>query len=109
MDEVNRDHTSVASLKQPAAPGEPTLVVLSGELDISNVDAARAVVDEALSAGPDRLAFDLSGLTFMDSSGIAVLVHAANLIDDIELRQPSDIVRRIIEITGLSDTFTINS
>jgi anti-anti-sigma factor len=107
MAEVNK--FPIAVLNEPAKIGDPQVIVLRGELDISTADAARAVLDSSLSNQPDRVVFEMAGLTFMDSSGIAVLVHAANRAKYVELRHPSAIIRRIIEITGLSRTFTIDA
>jgi anti-anti-sigma factor len=55
------------------------------------------------------LIFDLSRLRFMDSAGIAVLIGAAAKVKAVHLRDPSPIVRRVIEVTGLSDVLPIES
>ncbi len=60
-------------------------------------------MEELLGQKPSRVVFDLSQLTFMDSSGIAVMVYVANNVEKIELRQASSIIRRVVEATGLSD------
>jgi len=57
--------------------GDTPVVSLSGELDLSNTERVRSQVDDALAGGSDRLVFELSGLEFMDSSGIALLAAAA--------------------------------
>ena len=80
-------------------------VVLVGELDVSSADSARAVVDRAIEINRAELAFDMEGLTFMDSSGLALLVHAHNRAGVVVIRRPPEIVRRAIEITGLADLF----
>ena len=57
--------------------GRDVTAVLSGEVDHHH---ARAIMDEldrlADTALPRRLTLDLSGVSFMDSSGIAVLLRA---------------------------------
>ncbi len=45
----------------------------------------------------------------MDSSGIAMLVSVAREGREVQLRNPSAIVRRLIELTGLAETFGITS
>jgi anti-sigma B factor antagonist len=82
-------------------------IKLSGELDISNADTFRSEVEKVVAAKPSGLIFDLGELTFMDSSGIAVMVYAANNIDSIELHHPSEIIRRVVEATGLSEILLI--
>jgi anti-anti-sigma factor len=84
-------------------------IVLRGELDASSAESARVVLDRALALGPDQIVFDVGELGFMDSSGIAVLVRAANHVGSVVLLRPSDMIRRIIEITGLSSTLRIES
>ena len=76
---------------------------LSGELDMVSVERVRSVLEGALTAEDDRLAFDVSELQFMDSSGIALLVSAARTARQVELRHPTPIVRRLIELTGLTE------
>jgi anti-anti-sigma factor len=83
------------------ALGVPTVAV-SGELDISNVSALRSRLDPILDSDPKRLVFDLDGLTFMDSSGISVLLNAAGRVP-VRLRHVSRAVRMVIEVTGLDE------
>ena len=79
------------------------VIRLSGELDMVSVERIRPVVERVLAGGNDRLVFDVSGLEFMDSSGIALLVSATRNAGQVELRYPTPIVRRLIELTGLTE------
>jgi anti-anti-sigma factor len=107
---------------EPPTPEPPTVqiemrldptgahvVVLSGELDSANA----ATLQERLASVPPRparpLIFDLTGLRFMDSAGIAVLIGASANTGGVSLRNPSPIVRRVLEVTGLSSVFSIES
>jgi anti-sigma B factor antagonist len=106
MAELESDQTHFTA--EQTSDGEGTLLMkLVGELDISTASAFRETMEQIVLTRPDRLVFDLSELTFMDSSGIAVLVYAANNAGEVELRHPSNIVRRIIEATGLSEILRI--
>jgi len=78
------------------------MLELRGELDMSSADGLRDTVDEIVGSKPQKMVFDLAGLSFMDSSGIAVLVYAANRVGTIELRHVQPIIRRIVEASGLS-------
>lgn len=82
------------------------LVRLTGELDTMSAETVRAVLDEVVSAGPERIAFDLFGLTFMDSSGIALLLSARQAAP-VELRGASSTIQRVIEASGLSGVFDL--
>lgn len=83
--------------------GAGTVVRLAGELDISNVESLQAAIEPVLERRPERLDYDLSNLTFMDSSGIALMLRTAARVAAIRLIDPSDVVRRIVVATGLSD------
>ncbi len=85
------------------------VVILSGELDSSNAGSLETTVTSIIGQHPERLIFDLSGLRFMDSAGIAVLIRAAANVNTICLRDPSPIVRRVVEVTGLSSVLPIES
>ena len=53
------------------------LLELKGELDHHGARSALRELEEALDAAlPRKLVLDLSGVTFMDSSGIAVVLRA---------------------------------
>jgi anti-sigma B factor antagonist len=90
-------------------PAGVQIVALSGELDCSNA----ASLQERLASMPPRpaqpLIFDLTGLRFMDSAGIAVLISATTRASGVSLRNPSPVIRRVLEATGLSDLFSIES
>jgi anti-anti-sigma factor len=53
--------------------------------------------------------FDLSGLRFIDSAGIAVLLEAAERVGSISVRDPAPPVRRVIEVTGLTEVLPLES
>jgi anti-sigma B factor antagonist len=84
------------------APGQPPVVQLSGELDSSNVERLRETLNEILAGEPEQVIFDMRALQFMDSAGISVLVRTAAAVESVQIRDPSPIVRRVIEITGLT-------
>jgi anti-anti-sigma factor len=77
---------------------------VSGELDLATTDGLTdALVDAA--AGLTLVVVDLSGLTFMDSSGIGALLAARNRVlangGLLVLSRPRAIVRKALEIVGL--------
>jgi anti-sigma B factor antagonist len=79
------------------------VIRLSGELDMVSVENVRSIIEGAQAGQSDRLVFEVSGLEFMDSSGIALLISATRKVRSVEVRNPTAIVRRIIELTGLTD------
>lgn len=89
------------------AGGAP-IVTLSGELDSSNAASLQAAMTSILAERPARVIFDLGDLRFMDSAGIAVLIGVAKA-SEVHLRNPSPIVRRVVEVTGLSHVLAVES
>lgn len=101
MADVNDD--DVAPLRIEVEGEAPAPVIrLVGDLDIASADDLRRVVAQATAAGPERLVFDVEKLSFMDSSGLTVLLEAAAAVDHVVLRSPTEIVRRVIDTTGVS-------
>jgi anti-sigma B factor antagonist len=86
--------------------GAPVIAV-SGDLDIASVERLRGVVADAAAQRPEQLTFDVSELRFMDSAGIAVLLGAASSVPSVRLLNPTPPVRRVIELTGLTDVLQV--
>jgi anti-sigma B factor antagonist len=53
-----------------------TTIELEGEFDLVDQEAVRSTVVEALARRPDRLVLDLSRLSFIDCSGVHVVIEA---------------------------------
>lgn len=106
MADLDPDGVAVASVQDEN--GTP-VVYLSGELDLTSAGQLSAAIDAALASHPDRLVLDASGLSFMDSSGIVLLVSATQRVQEVQVRDPSPIVRRLIELTGLTKVLRITS
>ncbi|MHB2000562.1 MAG: STAS domain-containing protein [Solirubrobacteraceae bacterium] len=82
--------------------GEAT-VKLSGEVDSGNVAALAAAVNGLAADEVHTVVFDVAGLSFIDSAGLAVLVRTASRVEAARVVGASPIVRRTIETTGLAD------
>ena len=76
---------------------------VSGEVDLSNAALLRQAVEGFLVSARPRLVLDVHELTFMDSSGLAVLLQAAAKVEAVVVRHPRDVIRRLIETTGVTD------
>ena len=85
--------------------GGVPIVRLTGEIDISNAEPIGDALDALVGPEARRLVVDLDGLEFMDSAGIAMLLRTAARVDAVEIRHPSEVMRRIIECTGLTGIF----
>jgi len=88
------------------ASGAP-VVKLIGEIDISNAHQIGRTLEHVVGTGTDTLVIDLSALEFMDSAGIAMLLRVVTGVAFVTIRNPSTVVRRILECTGLDDILPI--
>ena len=86
-----------------------TTVTLRGELDIANVDALDAAVAPVIERHPDRLVVDVAALRFADSSAIALWVRWAANVEQLELRDPSPLLRRVISSMGLGQWLKVQA
>lgn len=90
------------------ADGDTLRVFAEGELDMSNADqldgAVRRSVDPCRS-----VALDLAGITFIDSSGLSILIRLKALAEGASKRliveRASDVVARLLGVAGLLDFF----
>ncbi len=80
---------------------------LTGEIDAHTAPDLAAAIGE-LSG---NVQLELSGVEFVDSSGLRVLIDAHQSVsgrgDEFKLSQPSDAVRRLLEISGVDEYLTI--
>ena len=80
---------------------------LSGELDEYSAEYVRISLDELLKNAFDRkkLVLDFSGVSFMDSTGIGVLLGRYNKFSKNDvcmfIKNPTSYVNRIFEMTGI--------
>jgi anti-sigma B factor antagonist len=85
--------------------GDVLVVDVVGELDISNAEVLRTALDDELAAGALHVVVDLTGVAFMDSTGLGVLVRIRKLVHasqgSFALVCAEGPVRRLLTITGL--------
>jgi anti-sigma B factor antagonist len=70
----------VLEIRSSGDAGQPRIVMFSGELDLSTAPRATEELHGALDRG-DPVIVDLTKLSFIDSSGIAVLVEAVRSLN----------------------------
>jgi anti-sigma B factor antagonist len=87
------------------------VVSLAGELDLYNASAVRETLLECCAEEPQRLVVDLSGVTFLDSTALGVLIEARTRLANRRgflLASPGLETRRALEISGLDRHFTVH-
>jgi anti-sigma B factor antagonist len=81
---------------------------VTGEIDMSTCAELAGAITPHLGAG-HTVVIDLSGVTFFDSSAIRVLIQSRDraLTADsvLAIRDPSDLVRRVLTVAGVLDLF----
>jgi anti-anti-sigma factor len=77
-------------------------VVPRGELDIATVDQLAAEIEELVGRGFDNVVVDLRATSFLDSSGIHLLVKQTARPDaQVTVIDGTPAVRRVIDLTGV--------
>jgi anti-sigma B factor antagonist len=101
------EHPLTISVERAGA--EATLT-LAGELDPHTAPMLADQIDAVRAEGATTIVLVLSDLTFIDSSGLRVVIGADRSLADaggrLVLRSPSETVRRLLDITGLADHLT---
>ncbi len=84
------------------------VVVVSGDLDIStSARLESAVLGDPGGDRPSAVTLDLSEVGFIDSVGLRTLVRCRNGVDELVLRTPSGVVRRLLSLTRTTGEFTV--
>ena len=97
-------------LRQPVVQtveqhGQAFVVRLLGELDLYNADDVRTALADVSAQEPERVVVDLEEVTFIDSTGLGVLVEARTKLANRRaflLSRPQVETKRALEISGLA-------
>jgi anti-sigma B factor antagonist len=85
---------------------------LEGEIDLHRSPRVERSLASMIRKRPDRIVVDLSGVTFIDSSGMAVLIRAMQNMKEyggnLSLSGMNDNVRPIFETARLDQIFVID-
>lgn len=89
-----------------------TLVKISGEIDVFTSPRLREELLEVIENGGQHLVVDLSEVTFLDSTGLGVLVgiyHRLRARDgSMSFTGVNDRVRRVFHVTQLTKIFVLH-
>jgi anti-sigma B factor antagonist len=87
------------------------VVSLAGELDLYNASNVREALLACCAEDPERLIVDLSGVKFIDSTALGVLIEARTRLPNRKsflLAAPGLETRRALEISGLDRHFSVH-
>lgn len=92
--------------------GARTVVQVTGEIDVYTAPLLREELASLIDAEHRELVVDLTGVGFMDSTGLGVLVGALKKVrtlgGDLQLVINSEKVLKVFRITALTQVFTIH-
>jgi anti-sigma B factor antagonist len=96
------------SVRKASENGQ-TVIEVVGEVDAASADILRNAIFEVIDSGDARVTVDMAEVSFMDSSGLRVLIAGFKAAEQaggaLSVRHPSDVVTRLLEITGQLDRF----
>ena len=91
--------------------GTAQTLYLTGELDVASAPALEHAVARALDGQGGEFWLDVSGLTFMDSTGAQGLIHVQDRVEALGRRlvvvSPTPAVRRVIDLMGLDEVLDV--
>jgi anti-sigma B factor antagonist len=89
------------------APG----VTVTGEVDLATAQVLEDALDEAIRSTTGAFVIDLCDVTFLDSSGVNVLLRSRALLGreerDVVLICPPGGVLHVLEVIGVAELFAI--
>ena len=97
-----------ARLEVADTPDGGLCLRLGGELDLASLAELGSGLEDLLARAPQPLELDLAELTFLDSSGVAVLIRLANHFAPVRTRGATAPVRRVLDVLGLSWRFGLD-
>jgi len=109
-DESNRETVVTPLQIERSGTTSDPVVTVRGEIDVATSPRLRTELSALLGRGATRITLDFSGVTFVDSSGLGVLVGALKRLRDgedsddvtsLRIVGVQDAVRKVFEITGL--------
>jgi anti-sigma B factor antagonist len=91
---------------ETARVGDALYLTLIGELDLSCVKRFGEAFNQAVAATPEDVVIDLRSVTFVDSTGLALLLKVDNFAREAGFRlyvvkSPIEIVQAVFEATGI--------
>ncbi len=96
--------------EETAASGTHVMSV-RGEIHLSTAPRFSQHLQESLDEGNTQLVLDLSGVEFIDSTGLSVLLNGLRRVNQMQGRMAivctNPTVLRLFEITSLDETFDI--
>jgi anti-sigma B factor antagonist len=91
--------------------GTKALIAVTGEIDLTSAPRLDDEITNLIDGSATAVVIDLAGVSFMDSTGLRVLLKASKLLASaggmLEIKNPSEPVQRLLEVSGLNTHFSV--
>lgn len=102
---ADRRRRALIDVKTSYEGGMP-LIRVAGEVDLSTAAVLREAIENAAASRPEKVVIDMSAVTFIDSTGLNVLL-TASARENLVVRAPSRPVRLLGEVVGLAGVLSL--
>lgn len=89
------------------------MIAVAGEIDLYTAPDLKQLLTQVIEDGATGVVMDLSGTTFLDSTGLGVLIGGLKRLRSrdgaLAVVNVDDSIARTFEITGLDQIFTIRA
>lgn len=98
-------------LREEGSDSGAHIISVSGEIHVSTAPQFSQRLTSAIESGRTAVVLDLSGLEFIDSTGLSVLLNGLRLVNQKQGRMAlacaNPTVLRLFQITSLMETFDV--
>lgn len=95
-----------------SASGTATVVAVTGELDVYTAPDLEVALNDLIQQGRSELVIDLSGVEFLDSTGLGVMVKALKWAREaggsLRVVATADRITKVFTITGLVEVMSLS-
>ena len=106
--------TTATGLSMHRGEGSDRVLELIGEIDVATSPMLRSELSDLLADVPERATLDFTQVSFIDSSGLGVLVGALKRLREtcpdavLHVAHAQGAVRNVFDITGLDQLFELS-
>lgn len=93
---------------QTISSGDTSTISCTGEIDVSNADELRSAIHTQMEEGKG-VRVDMSEVSYIDSTGIGVLIGAAHAASSFAVVAPQRNVARVFDMLGVTTELNVVS
>ncbi len=112
VQEMSSDAVESPLTVEKLVESDRTVIKVTGEVDAASADRLRNAIIEVIDGGQAQVTVDMRDVSFMDSSGLRVLIAGYKAAESaggaLTVGNPSDVVVRLLDITGQLARFVPN-